>query len=266
MKFRENWQILASMGHNHSHKAIEGEYAVRKTAERNGNYLLDAFPGEVRQRLAPHLRLDNLPLGQILHEPGDTTREIYFPTDAVVSILYVTQDGATAALSTVGDEGMIGLSAFMSGSSTPGRAVVQTAGNAYRMPAELLAMEFRQDEEMQRTLLLYTQSVITQIAQTVVCNRHHTIYQQMSRWLLDTLDRRSGDQVITTQEMIAGILGVRREGVTLAAKKLQEEGLILYARGKITVPDRARLERATCECYGVVKRETLRLLPYLTQP
>ncbi len=227
------------------------------------NLLLNAFPDDARQRLSPGLRLVHLSLDHILHESGETTKDVYFPTDAVLSILYVTREGATAGLTAVGNEGMLGLSAFMSGSSTPSRAIVQSAGNAYRVPAELLNREFMKNQEMQHLLLLYTQSLITQIAQTVVCNRHHTIYQQLSRWLLHSLDRLPDNQVMTTQEMIAGILGVRREGVTLAAKKLQEEGLIEYARGRITIPNRARLEKAACECYAVVKHETLRLLPYL---
>lgn len=226
------------------------------------NHLLRALPEDVSSRLTSGLRLVNLSLGSILHEPGEITRDVYFPIDAVISILYVTREGATAGLATIGNEGFVGISAFMSGSSTPSRAIVQSAGNAYRMSGTQLSDEFRCDPETQRTLLLYTQSVMTQIAQTVVCNRHHTIYQQLSRWLLHTLDRLQENHVTTTQEMIAGILGVRREGVTLAAKKLQEEGLIDYARGRITIPDRRKLERATCECYGVVTRETLRLLPY----
>ena len=234
-----------------------------KIAGPEVNYLLCALSNGVRKRLAPRLRLVNLPLGQILHEPGEATRDIYFPIDSVISIQYVTREGATAGLATIGNEGLLGISAFMSGSSTPSRAIVQSAGNAFRIPGELLSEEFIRDHEMQRLLLLYTQSVITHIAQTVVCNRHHTIYQQLSRWLLHTLDRLPENHVTTTQEMIAGILGVRREGVTLAAKKLQEEGLIDSARGRINIPDRAMLEQATCECYGVVRRETLRLLPYL---
>lgn len=234
-----------------------------KTSRSAVNQLLDALPDEVRQRLSPGLRLVPLSLGHILHEAGEATRDVYFPTDAVLSILYVTREGATAGLTTIGNEGMLGLSAFMSGSSTPSRTVVQSPGNAYRVPADVFTREFRRNEDMQHLLLLYTQSVMTQIAQTVVCNRHHTIYQQLSRWLLNTLDRLPDNQVTTTQEMIAGILGVRREGITLAAKKLQEEGLIDYARGRITVPSRGRLERAACECYAVVKQETQRLLPYL---
>ena len=234
-----------------------------KIAGPGVNHLLCALSDGALRRVTPKLRLVGLPLGHILHEPGEATRDIYFPIDAAISILYVTREGATAGLATVGNEGLLGISAFMSGSSTPSRAIVQSAGNAYRISAELLNKEFRQDDETQHLFLLYTQSVITQIAQTVVCNRHHTIYQQLSRWLLDTLDRLPTNHVTTTQEMIAGILGVRREGVTLAAKKLQEEGLIDHARGKISIPDRARLERATCECYGVVRGETLRLLSYL---
>lgn len=235
---------------------------MRGTPE--GNHLLCALPGEVQQRLTPQLRLVNLSLGNILHEPGEATRDIYFPIDAVVSILYVTREGATAGLATIGNEGLVGISSFMSGSSTPSRALVQSPGNLYRLPGELLNEEFKRHGDAQHLLLLYTQSVITQIAQTVVCNRHHTIYQQLSRWLLFTLDRLPGNHVTITQEMIAGILGVRREGVTLAAKRLQEKGVIEYARGRITIPDRARLEQAACECYGVVKQETLRLLPYMT--
>lgn len=233
------------------------------TGRPEGNLLLSALPGEAQQRLSARLRLVSLSLGNILHEPGEATRDIYFPVDAVVSILYVTREGATAGLAMVGNEGLLGISSFMSGSSTPSRAVVQSPGNAYRLPGDVLIEEFRHLEETQHLLLLYTQSVITQIAQTVVCNRHHTIYQQLCRWLLLSLDRLQHNHVTTTQEMIAGILGVRREGVTLAAQKLQEDGIIEYGRGKITIPNRARLEQAACECYGVVRRETLRLLPYL---
>lgn len=235
---------------------------MTKAVTQDQNYLLSAFPEETKQRLAPTMRLINLPLGHVLHKPGETTRDVYFPIDAVVSILYVTRDGATAGLATIGNEGFVGISAFMSGSSTPSRAIVQNAGAAYRIPAGQLNEEFKREDEVQRLLLFYTQSVITQIAQTVVCNRHHTIYQQLSRWLLFTLDRLSDNSVTTTQEMIAGILGVRREGVALAAKKLQEEGLIDCARGRITIPNRAKLEQATCECYGVVRQEALRLLPH----
>lgn len=236
---------------------------MQKPAGPGFSYLLDALPDEVRQRLSSKLRVVNLSLGNILHEAGETTKDIYFPIDAVITILYVTREGSTAGLTTVGNEGMLGLSAFMSGSSTPARSVVQSPGKAYRISAGLVNQEFERNHEMRHLLLLYTQSVITQVAQTVVCNRHHTIYQQLSRWLLHTLDRLPDNQITTTQEIIARILGVRREGVTLAAKKLQEEGLIDYARGRIAIPDRARLEHATCECYNVVRQETLRLLPYL---
>lgn len=234
------------------------------TGKIEGNRLLYALPGEIQQRLAPNLRLVNLSSGTILHEPGEVNRDIYFPVDSILSLLHVTRDGATAGLATVGSEGLVGISSFMSGSSTPSRALVQSPGNAYRLYGKILNEEFKRDGETQRLMLLYTQSLITQIAQTVVCNRHHTIYQQLGRWLLLCLDRLQSDHIAITQEMIAGILGVRREGVTLAAKRMRNEGIIEYARGRITVPNRHWLERSTCECYAVIRRETLRLLPYLS--
>lgn len=227
------------------------------------NHLFRFLPAAVRERLRPGLSLVDLPLGKVLHKPGEANRDIYFPIDAAVSILYVTREGTTAGLAMIGNEGLVGVSSFMSGSNSPHLALVHNPGNGYRLPGEMLNEAFGHDGDARRLLLLYTQSIITQIAQTVVCNRHHTIYQQLSRWLLLSLDRLPGNHVTSTQEMIAGLLGVRREGVTIAAKKLQEEGVIDYVRGKITVPDRARLEQSACECYSVVKRETLRLLPDL---
>ncbi|HWR02495.1 MAG TPA: Crp/Fnr family transcriptional regulator [Humidesulfovibrio sp.] len=204
-----------------------------------------------------------MPLGMVLYEPGDTMPHVYFPTDSIVSLLYVMEDGASAEISVVGNEGLIGVALFMGGLSTPSRAIVQSAGEAYRMPGQRLKDEFNRHGELTLLLLRYTQALITQMAQTAVCNRHHSIDQQLCRWLLLSLDRLPNSQLSMTQELIANMLGVRREGVTEAAGKLQKLGVIEYARGRITVLDRPKLEKLCCECYAVVKRETDRLLPYL---
>ncbi|WP_134597143.1 Crp/Fnr family transcriptional regulator, partial [Pseudomonas aeruginosa] len=190
-------------------------------------------------------------------------RHVYFPTDAIVSLLYVMEDGASAEISVVGNEGLIGVAVFMGGESTPSRAIVQSAGHAYRLPGQKLKDEFNRHGEMLQLMLRYTQALITQMAQTAVCNRHHSIDQQLCRWLLLSLDRLPSNQLSMTQELIANMLGVRREGVTEAAGKLQKLGVIKYSRGHITVLDRPQLEALCCECYAVVKRETDRLLPYL---
>lgn len=227
------------------------------------NHLLAALPAEVRERLFPYLEPMPLPLGKVLYESGDTLRHVYFPTNAIVSLLYVMESGASAEISVVGNEGLIGVAVFMGGESTPSRAIVQSAGHAFRLPGQRLKDEFNRHGEMLLLMLRYTQSLITQMAQTAVCNRHHSIDQQLCRWLLLSLDRLQGNELVMTQELIANMLGVRREGVTEAAGKLQKLGLIEYSRGRITVLDRPGIERLCCECYAVVKKETDRLLPYV---
>ncbi|KJJ20363.1 Crp/Fnr family transcriptional regulator [Pseudomonas aeruginosa] len=227
------------------------------------NHLLAALTQEIQERLIPHLERVTLPLGKVLYESGDALRHVYFPTDAIVSLLYVMEDGASAEISVVGNEGLIGVAVFMGGESTPSRAIVQSAGHAYRLPGQKLKDELNRHGEMLQLMLRYTQALITQMAQTAVCNRHHSIDQQLCRWLLLSLDRLPSNQLSMTQELIANMLGVRREGVTEAAGKLQKLGVIKYSRGHITVLDRPQLEALCCECYAVVKRETDRLLPYL---
>ncbi|UTL83136.1 Crp/Fnr family transcriptional regulator [Pseudomonas putida] len=227
------------------------------------NYLLAALSEQVLGRLEPHLEPVDLALGQALYESGDTLRHVYFPVDAIVSLLYVMENGASAEISVVGNEGLVGIAVFMGGESTPSRAIVQSAGHGYRLPGQQLKDEFNRHGELMMLMLRYTQALITQMAQTAVCNRHHSIDQQLCRWLLLSLDRLPGDQLRMTQELIANMLGVRREGVTDAAGKLQRLGVIEYNRGHIRVLDRVRLEQLSCECYAVVKKETERLLPYL---
>jgi CRP-like cAMP-binding protein len=224
------------------------------------NHLLAALSPDERERIYPHLRLVEMPLGKALYESGDVLRHVYFPTDSIVSLLYVLADGASAEISVVGNEGLIGIALFMGGETTPSRAIVQSAGHAYRLIGQLLKDEFHRNGPLQLQLLRYTQALITQMAQTAVCNRHHTVDQQLCRWLLLSLDRLSSKQLVMTQELIANMLGVRREGVTEAAGKLEKLGAIQYARGKITVLDRPQLERLCCECYAVVKKESDRLL------
>ena len=223
------------------------------------NHILDALPKLERERMFPHLKLVPLPLGMVLYESDATLRHIYFPTNSIVSLLYVMQDGASAEIAVVGNEGVIGVSLFMGGETTPSRAIVQSAGYAYRLTGARLKQEFNRHGELLHVLLRYTQSLLTQMSQTAVCNRHHSLDQQLCRWLLLSLDRLSGNRLDMTQELIANMLGVRREGVTDAAGKLQKLGVIKYSRGKITVLDRPHLERLSCECYGVVKRESDRL-------
>jgi len=233
------------------------------------NHLLAALPAHVQQRIFPHLVPIDLPLGKVVYESGDLVRDVYFPTDSIVSLLYVMEDGASAEISLVGNEGLVGVALFMGGESTPSRAVVQSAGHACCLSGKRLKEEFNRHGEMLQLLLRYTQSLITQMAQTAVCNRHHSIDQQLCRWLLLSLDRLVGNQLTMTQELIANMLGVRREGVTEAAGKLQRCGAIEYSRGRITVLDRPLLETLSCECYAVVKKETDRLLshlPWVTGP
>ncbi|HWY24063.1 MAG TPA: Crp/Fnr family transcriptional regulator [Nevskia sp.] len=229
------------------------------------NHLLAALHAEVQSRLFSHLELVPLPLGKVLYESGDAMRHVYFPTDSIVSLLYVMESGASAEISVVGNEGLIGVALFMGGESTPSRAIVQSAGYAYQLLGQRLKDEFNRHGEMLLLMLRYTQSLITQMAQTAVCNRHHSIDQQLCRWLLLSLDRLPSNRLTMTQELIANMLGVRREGVTDAAGKLQKLGVIEYSRGQITVLDRAKLEAQSCECYAVVKKETDRLLPYVPQ-
>ncbi len=226
------------------------------------NDLLAALPAEAQQRLLPALELVALPLGKVLYESGDEMRYAYFPTDSIVSLLYVMENGASAEISVVGKEGLVGIALFMGGDTTPSRAIVQSGGFAYRLAGQKLKDEFhRGDGELQYLMLRYTQALMTQMAQTAVCNRHHSIDQQLCRWLLLSLDRLPTNSLTMTQELIANMLGVRREGVTEAAGKLQKLDVIEYARGHITVLDRPRLEQLCCECYAVVKKESDRLLP-----
>jgi CRP-like cAMP-binding protein len=224
------------------------------------NRILSALPEEVRERLHPHLQKVSLPLGSALYESGDAMHHVYFPADCIVSLLYVMADGASAEISVVGNDGVVGIALFMGGESTPSRAIVQSGGSAYRLPGPVLKEEFRRHGALLGLLLRYTQALITQMAQTAVCNRHHNIDQQLARWLLLSLDRLPDNRLSMTQELIANMLGVRREGVTEAAGRLQQQGLIAYNRGHIRVLDRPALERQSCECYQVVKRETERLL------
>ncbi|WP_022982588.1 Crp/Fnr family transcriptional regulator [Ideonella sp. B508-1] len=224
------------------------------------NRLLSRLAPEEKARWLPHLEPVDLPLGLALYEPGRTLSHVYFPTTAIVSILYVTETGASAEIAMVGNEGLVGISLFMGGDSTPSRGVVQSAGQGLRLRALLLKEEFERAGPVMHLMLRYTQALITQMSQTAVCNRHHSLDQQLCRWLLLSLDRLSGNELVMTQELIANMLGVRREGVTEAALKLQAAGLIRYARGHITVLDRPGLEARTCECYAVVKREYDRLL------
>ena len=225
------------------------------------NHLLAALPPAELQRWLPHLEAVELPLGRVLYESGIALTHVYFPTTAIVSLLYVMEDGASAEIAVAGNEGLVGISLFMGGESTPSRAVVQSAGRGFRLVAAFLKREFAHSLPVLHLLLRYTQALITQMAQTAVCNRHHTLDQQLCRWLLLSLDRLEGQELVMTQLLIANMLGVRREGVTAAALKLQEAGLIRYTRGRITALDRAGLEARSCECYNVVKLEYDRLLP-----
>ena len=227
---------------------------------RNG--LLAALPDAEWQHWQPRLERVDMKLGQVLHESGRTMSHVYFPTTAIVSLLYVMENGASAEIAVVGNEGLVGISLFMGGGSTPSRAVVQSAGEGWRLGAAAMKEEFDRAGPAMHLLLRYTQALITQMAQTAVCNRHHSLDQQLCRWLLLSLDRLGGNDLVMTQELIANMLGVRREGVTEAALKLQKAGLIRYARGHISVLDRAGLEQRSCECYAVVKTEYDRLLPH----
>ena len=236
--------------------------AAPATHDPRQNHLLDALPSSDYERLASHLELIPMALGDVLYESGVKLRHVYFPTTSIVSMLYVMEDGASAEIAIVGNEGILGISLFMGGDTTPSRAIVQSAGHGYRLKADLLKAEFGRFGPTMHLLLRYTQALITQMSQTAVCNRHHSVDQQLCRWLLLSLDRLDSNQLTMTQELIANMLGVRREGVTKNAGKLQDAGLIHYRRGRITVLDRPGLEARSCECYQVVKTEFDRLLPY----
>jgi len=227
------------------------------------NCLLSVLPETEWGRLESHLVHVDMPLGQVIYESGDRLDYVYFPTTSIVSLLYVMEDGASAEIAIVGKEGLIGIALFMGGETTPSRAIVQSAGEAYRLEARILKDEFHRAGPVQRLLLRYTQALITQMAQTAVCNRHHSIDQQLCRWLLLSIDRLPSNELKMTQELIANMLGVRRSGVTEAALKLQDAGLIRYSHGHIEVLDRPGLEARVCECYSVVRREFDRLLPDL---
>jgi CRP-like cAMP-binding protein len=231
----------------------------------NQNHLLAAVLDAEYARLAPHLESIPMLLGDVLYESGDKLRHVYFPTTSIISLHYVLEDGASSEIAGVGNEGMVGISLFMGGNSTPSRAVVQTGGYGYRLKSHILMEEFNRAGTVMRLLLRYTQALITQMAQTAVCNRHHTVEQQLCRWLLLTLDRMPTNELTMTQELIATMLGVRREGVTEAAGRLQERGFIRYRRGHITVLDRDGLESQVCECYSVVKKEFARLMSDVRQ-
>ena len=224
------------------------------------NHLLAALPAVEFERLAAHLELVPLPLGEMLYEPGEQLQHAYFPTTAIVSLHYVMESGASTESAGVGNEGVVGISLFMGGETTPSSAVVQTAGHAYRLAGRLLKQEFNHAGLMQRLLLRYTQALMTQMTQTAACNRHHSVEQQLCRWLLQTLDRMPTNELIMTQELVASMLGVRREGITEAAGNLQQAGFIRYRRGHIAVLERSGLETRACECYAVVKKELNRLL------
>ena len=230
--------------------------------DRLANDLMASMPADEWSRIAPDLEVVELPLGKVLYESGGSMSHVYFPSTAIVSLLYVMEDGASAEIAVVGHEGVVGISLFMGGETTPSRAVVQSAGWGYRLRARSIKDEFNRSGPLMHVLLRYTQALITQMAQTAVCNRHHSLDQQLCRWLLLSLDRLSGNELVMTQELIANMLGVRREGVTEAALKLQRLGMISYARGHINVLDRPALEARVCECYSVVKKEYDRLLPH----
>jgi len=230
-----------------------------------GNHLLAALPAADLMRLLPEMEFVPLRLGEVLYESGTQLRDVYFPVSGVVSLLILTEDGGTAEIAVVGNDGCVGIALLLGGQTTLDRAVVQIAGHSYRLPAELLVQEFKRANAVQLLLLRYVQALMTQTAQTAVCNRHHTVEQQLCRWLLLTLDRVRSNDVVMTQELISNMLGVRRPGITHAARNLQQADLISYERGRITVLDRAKLEAHACECYAVVKRETDRLLPVTLQ-
>jgi len=235
--------------------------ATPKAADLRRNHLLAVLPDEEWQRWLPEIERVDLPLGLVLYESGKSISHIYFPTTAIISLLYVLENGASAEIAVVGNDGLVGVTSFMGGGSTTGRAVVQSAGHGFRLTAKAMKDEFNRGGAVMHLLLRYTQALMTQMSQTAVCNRHHTLDLQLCRWLLLSLDRLEGNELVMTQELIANMLGVRREGVTEGATKLQNAALIKYSRGRITVLDRPGLEERACECYAVVKKEYDRLLP-----
>jgi CRP-like cAMP-binding protein len=239
-----------------------------KTASPEKNQILNALPITERERVFPHLQLIDLPLGKVLYESGGVLRHVYFPTNAIVSLLYMMENGSSAEIAVVGNEGAVGVALFMGGETTTNRAIVQSAGSAYRLSGTRIKREFGRHGTLLHILLRYTQALFTQMAQTAVCNRHHSVDQQLARWLLLSLDRLESNQLTMTQQLIANMLGVRREGVTEAARKLQKLGAISYRRGTITVLDRPLLERNCCECYAVVRQESdrLRHMPVVGPP
>jgi CRP-like cAMP-binding protein len=247
--------------HDFRHEPLGAVTVPARSHSPLQNQLLASLPGAVLSRLTPSLELVSMPLGDALYESGSQLSHVYFPTTSIVSLLYVMEDGSSAEIAVVGNEGIVGVALFMGGETTPSRAIVQSAGHAYRLKGQQLKQEFMRAAELQQLLLRYTQALLTQMAQTAVCNRHHSVDQQLCRWLLLSFDRLPSNELVMTQELIANMLGVRREGVTEAAGKLQKAGLIRYNRGRITVTDRVGLEARSCECYAVVKREFDRLLP-----
>lgn len=234
---------------------------MKEPVDTSGNQLLSSLPPSELAKWLPDLELVEMPLGLVVYESGVTVRHVYFPVDSIVSLLYVMEDGASAEIAVVGNEGIVGIALFMGGGSMPNRAVVQSAGRGLRLSGKIMTEAFNRSSPVLHLMLRYTQALITQMAQTAVCNRHHSLDQQLCRWLLLSMDRLRGNELIMTQELIANMLGVRREGVTEAALSLQRAGLIRYARGHITVLDRPALEARTCECYAVVRKEYDRLLP-----
>ena len=235
---------------------------MTRTSDPQQNHLLAALPQPERERLFPYLKLVTLPLGRVLYESGDLLRHLYFPTDSIVSLLFVLKEGASAEIAVVGNDGVIGVALFMGGETTTNRAIVQSGGWAYQLPGARLKDQLARHGELLHVLLRYTQALITQMSQTAVCNRHHSVDQQLCRWLLLSLDRLPSTQLTLTRELVAGMLGMRREGVTEAAGKLQKLGVIRYHRGQITVLDRPQLQQLSCECYAALKKETDRLLPH----
>ena len=228
---------------------------------KDRNHLFHSIPPAEWEKILPHIEAVDLPLGKVLYEPGSKMSHVYFPSSAIVSLLYALENGSSAEIAIVGNEGVVGIAIFMGGESTSSRAVVQSAGKGYRIKSNIVLEEFNRSGALMHLLLRYTQALITQMSQTAVCNRHHTLDQQFCRWLLLSLDRLTSNELVMTQELIANMLGVRREGVTEAALKVQKAGLIKYTRGRITILDRLGLEKRTCECYNVVKLEYARLLP-----
>lgn len=250
----------------HSRKGLECSQLTAKRctlslSRPEDNRLLAALPEAERERLFPHLEPVDMPLGEVLYEPDTQLQHAYFPTTAILSLLYVLEDGASTEIAVVGNDGLLGVSLFMGGNTTPSRAVVQSAGSGFRLKTQRLKAEFKRAGPLQNLLLRYSQALMTQISQTAVCNRHHSVDQQLCRWLLLSLDLLTSNELVMTQELIANMLGVRREGVTEAARKLQKAGVIHYRRGHITVTDQKGLEARVCECYLVVKTEYERLLP-----